>query len=515
MNPPSPQTRVNTLRLKGGFRDALAAQLALAPVLAGALEAPAGVSPAGILVLRRLADPAPGRLRLGRRGAGPAAWQAAVRAALAEHCRQACRPAQGAVPAGAQAVLFADRAELLACLSLDWLRGGLAQSWWWRSLFRHADLAETALGLWVSEPELAPAALGFLAGQGKATALVRSLQPAEARALALAVARRFGLGGLASVLESPPIRAGEVSTSVDAPEPWQAWAPESRDPALDLPRRILLGLALGLARVPAAVRAPAFAQAVARCLAADAGTAPAQTDGVFAADGQTLAQPKPWFGKTDATGFGPASSGDIGPDQTPKPARPEGQAESDIALADTGQTPFGQTAGDSLDRPPSHRPLARPTGDEPISPSNGEAGVQPSAPKPGHPAHGTEARAEPVFPARPLPKPTTATPGQTASDAGPGSQSPEDSPSAGQGLPPESAPPPLPDTLAINRMAAALAPLPGTEEGRKKPPAAEPAVALAGFVETDFGGVFYLLNIALYLDLDQPKQAPESGSALE
>ncbi len=60
--------------------------------------------------------------------------RAALQSALNELARDAARPARGAVPAQAAAVVFADRAELLACLACDWCAGRAAERWWWRDL---------------------------------------------------------------------------------------------------------------------------------------------------------------------------------------------------------------------------------------------------------------------------------------------------------------------------------------------------------------------------------------------
>ena len=63
-------------------------------------------------------------------------WEEGVRAALDRLTPNAARPMHGPVPADAGVVLFADRAELLACLASDWCAGRLAEHWWWRDLLR-------------------------------------------------------------------------------------------------------------------------------------------------------------------------------------------------------------------------------------------------------------------------------------------------------------------------------------------------------------------------------------------
>src|SRR6185295_10580488 len=87
------------------------------------------LSPSAILVVRSLSDPRPRTLRLG----GPSSdWRRAAAAAVQEKLRRAARPRLGEVPGGAEAVLFADRAELYTCLLLDWRAG--RERWWWKLL---------------------------------------------------------------------------------------------------------------------------------------------------------------------------------------------------------------------------------------------------------------------------------------------------------------------------------------------------------------------------------------------
>ena len=65
----------------------------------------------------------------------------------------------GPIPANAEAVIFADQAELLACLASDWCEGSITTHWWWQSLFKGADIANTILPAWLESPEYTPAVL--------------------------------------------------------------------------------------------------------------------------------------------------------------------------------------------------------------------------------------------------------------------------------------------------------------------------------------------------------------------
>lgn len=140
--------------------------------LVEAAELDRGLAPAATLVVREVVA-----------RATPAAIEAGVAAARA----QAVRPALGPVPAGAPAVLFADDAELLACLARDLLAGVVGERWWWRARARPGTAAATAVArAWARAPAAVPAAVAEL-GEDAGRAL-EALGPEGRRAVAAAVA---------------------------------------------------------------------------------------------------------------------------------------------------------------------------------------------------------------------------------------------------------------------------------------------------------------------------------------
>jgi hypothetical protein len=147
--------RVRRVRLRAGSEDPAMVRLRAQRVLGVLALRPPGLPPAAVLVVRRLADPRPGTLELDS-GSPAEAWERAVAEALAAMVRRASRPADGPVAATAEAVLFADPAELLACAARDALRGELGVRWWWAALGM-ADAAALARA-WVGAPAEVPAA---------------------------------------------------------------------------------------------------------------------------------------------------------------------------------------------------------------------------------------------------------------------------------------------------------------------------------------------------------------------
>ena len=151
---------LNKLRLRGAPLDAVRARLALERALQQVDWQPPALPAEAILFVRQLGVPAT--------SAGPR-WPQRVEQALRAQLDHARRPWLQADSAQASAVLFSDESELLACLVLDWLDGHLERHWWWRSV-----LGAHAPGPWLNQRLLArgerllPVARRLLVGNGVA-----------------------------------------------------------------------------------------------------------------------------------------------------------------------------------------------------------------------------------------------------------------------------------------------------------------------------------------------------------
>ncbi len=294
---------IKTLSMTGEGSDLLSSRLRVERLLGAVDLHPQSLPPSAILCVRHLRDPHPGLLHLdGRSLRPPRRWEEALSAELDAMARRAARPARGPVGAAAEAVLFADRAELLACLARDALRGELAARWWWKSLLPRVDAEHALLEAWLAAPEHVPGALHLLTNLNEATAFVRALTTEARRALAQRVGERFGAPALIAVMgisqrnASDPDRSTHAAPALPAEEltfnqpdrgtaPWRAWAPELSHEQLDDLQRAFLGVTLSLHRAPATARSRAFAEAVQRWIEGDARapieasrpTSPAQT----------------------------------------------------------------------------------------------------------------------------------------------------------------------------------------------------------------------------------------------
>ena len=115
--------------------------------------------------VRRYGLPA-GAICVVRRARAPFAALAggSTRDPLAAVMRDAVRPARAAfVGATAEAVWFADEAELLACMARDVLAGTLAARWWWPMLLGATPTVDSARRRWIAAPRIVPQALRQLA----------------------------------------------------------------------------------------------------------------------------------------------------------------------------------------------------------------------------------------------------------------------------------------------------------------------------------------------------------------
>jgi hypothetical protein len=115
--------------------------------------------------------------------------------------RRALRPARGVVPTGAEAILFADAGEWLACLGLAVARREVERHWCWPSALGAGGAVsstQTLVHAWAQSPRFIPAALVRLAHCGEAARVLGALQPEEAGTLLSALRVEFDLPYAAS-----------------------------------------------------------------------------------------------------------------------------------------------------------------------------------------------------------------------------------------------------------------------------------------------------------------------------
>lgn len=426
---------------------------------------PPGLPPSALLCVRRLSDPLPGALRLETGDSRPPpAWESAFVAALERALRGAARPARGPVPAGAEAVLFADRAELLACLARARRDGTAWREWWWRDL-RVSPAEGGVAAAWLETPEHVPAALELLAAEGAAADVIRTLPPETTARLALSVVVVHGLPELRRAVEAArgaaaarDATAAAAGASRSAP-PWSRYAPEAETTTLSATAQLLLGVSLTLRRSPQLARSASFARAALRWAGGDAGS-PSTRARPRSAEQRSHALPV--APPREARGA-PARAGDPAP-SAPPDAPEEQRAPALLAeLPQRDRVDAASTVAVESAQPSDHEPLPA---------------ARPRARRRDDATAGRRAAAPPVAPR----------------------------PRVRRGAAPAAASPPTQRHETASPR--------GPETATAAPEPQQQGIAVA--VETELGGVFYLLNFALSLGLYADFTRPlDRGLALD
>ena len=261
---------IGTLRLRSDDGDRVALRLRTARALQAADLVPAGLPPAAVLVVRQLTDPMPHRFGAGR--VRPRSeWERAVRRTIEAAARTARRPDEaGRIDPAADAVLFEDEAQLLACLIVAVVHGRAGSSWWWKVLLARlhipnalwADAARDPASLLAAIPQAVPAAIGCIARWQQSLAVARACSSAAAARCVAALIATYGLqiepatGGFALTGRSSQEfdARGEGTSGNDAAHPrgpgaraWRTWVPREMAHAhVGVEVQQLFGLALAL-----------------------------------------------------------------------------------------------------------------------------------------------------------------------------------------------------------------------------------------------------------------------------
>jgi hypothetical protein len=478
------RTVLERVRVRGDA-EASTARLRLGNLLAGAELRPAGLPPSALLCVRRVVDPLPGALPLDTHDARPPPeWERAFVATLEDALRAAARPAREAVPAGAEAVLFADRAELLACLARDAADGIAWMRWWWRGMRAAAAPGDDPVAAaFLAEPEHVPAALDLLAERGEAARVVSALPEHVAVELAVRVAAVHGAEELRAALAglpprgSPPSERGGSRSPPPRP-PWRHVLSRPESVALAPAQEVVLGISLALRRTPARARTQAFAAAVRAWRAAAPAAAPDAHD---AASAPPPAKPPP-----------------VAAESAARPAAIDTRRAPQIPQAPAPEEPLE----------PRREPPVLLDASVPIAT---EAPVEPE-PRAAGRAAGPARRPAVVETPRAEPERPPATTEKAAEEAL--SDEPSAPPPAAEVR--RSRPAPRTPTRQRRRRPPAALRRPETPAPLRPAPAEEDPLLPARPVETGLGGLFYLLNLGIFLGLYADFTRPlEPGIALD
>jgi hypothetical protein len=202
---PLPTVQLSRVSLRGSERDPLRARQQLARALARVDWQSTGVPTQAVLLVRRLAVQG----WTGVAGDGMD-FSRTVSATLQRQVRGARRPWLHADSGAAEAVLFADETELAACLVSDWLRGAVGERWWWRSVLGRLGAREWLHLRVLPRGEVLVPTLALLASRAEAVRWVARLAPAEAKHALASVVSAYSL--------SPPEPAVAPSLWTELPD---------------------------------------------------------------------------------------------------------------------------------------------------------------------------------------------------------------------------------------------------------------------------------------------------------
>ncbi|MEP3331178.1 hypothetical protein [Sedimentitalea sp.] len=139
-------------------------------------------SPSEVLVVRNLPDPAPGKLAQIGNAKALSTWETAAASSLSALRERAKRLSPGDTGAMAEAVLFVDEAQMIACL-VERLAAGQAPGWWARALMRRLPPGASTGGVLLQQPHLVLPVIAVLIARGNAAAVFADLSEPEIAAL--------------------------------------------------------------------------------------------------------------------------------------------------------------------------------------------------------------------------------------------------------------------------------------------------------------------------------------------
>ncbi len=211
-------------------------------------------------------------------------WAEQLHAQIETLYRTAARAALGPIPMNATSVFFADTAEMLACLTLDLLKGRAWQRWYWQGVLRRVPRVPEVPGsiiaaLWSEHAAFVPAMLSYIREEELQAAIALLSLPEASRVIA-ALNAGFALPSPSSTTPQAiasdrlPLEASRLhhggspseapglgqSFAISLPfgPPWQRWLASSQLTSLSPQAQYLLGLIVTLHHAPSFARSPEY-----------------------------------------------------------------------------------------------------------------------------------------------------------------------------------------------------------------------------------------------------------------
>ncbi len=239
-------------------------RLRLNRLLSAADWRPPEMPPTAVLIVRHLQDPLPGKLVTGPHTVRVSqAWETAVVRKLDALYQSAARPSLGKVPLSAQAVLFADEGELLACLALDRMRGPAVDHWWWQALRRARPtlFTKTITTMLQDQPRLIPTVVVHWHRWGKWEKITEKFRVEQVAALLNTICQTNHMPVMPLFSAAGHNKPTQKTVDRSIAPPWEQSLSAMAVPFTKSPAHTcLLGLSLILIHRPSAITTPSFQQ---------------------------------------------------------------------------------------------------------------------------------------------------------------------------------------------------------------------------------------------------------------
>lgn len=206
MLPASRKVSIDKLTARGGCRNDASTRLQLTRLLDKIDFRPAGLPPSAILIINRIS---PFSIKtshsLHKGNNNIQSLQTSVKRTLHNIYRNAIRPQNGFIPPTAQAIVFSDRAELLACLVNELACGTAGNKWYWGSIlnkYPYRDTSKTITALFADDITYLPLTLLHLHEWHMAERILTVLSVQIAEQLSIQLAEVYGLSHIVAAFNA-------------------------------------------------------------------------------------------------------------------------------------------------------------------------------------------------------------------------------------------------------------------------------------------------------------------------
>ena len=217
-------TQIVRLRIQGVGEDIPALRVLIGNLLNNMELKPQSFLPSSIFIVRKFSDPLPQRFKVNSNLIHvEREWEQAVQLELTSIYHQASRPTRGVIVGQPDSVLFADEAELLACLALSISSGQAWSCWWWQVVLKTIPAffgrSAAVTKVFCERARYIPAALDLLSNWGKAVPVVKAISNSDAFTVLNAMAHVHGIGHLITNLGAQS-RGSQVEQEYSRQSTW-------------------------------------------------------------------------------------------------------------------------------------------------------------------------------------------------------------------------------------------------------------------------------------------------------